>query len=368
MRRLAPSPVNGPPPEAHFRSFPVDYAAEILRRYPPDCRPTAIEPLGSAGGLSGARFWRVVAPRGALALRCWPIEHPTPDGLRFIHAVLRHAADRGLTILPVPIALPNGDTLVRHAGHLWDLAPWLTGVADFEKSPRVEKLRGAMTALARFHEAVADFPCPASTMADGGAPAVTGRLARLRELHSGGIEQLARAISTDSWPKIAPVARQFVADLPRIVPPAIEGLAPLADARLPLQVCIRDIWHDHLLFEGDVVTGLIDFGAVQVDTPTTDVARLLGSLASVLPILNAEQQEQQLWREGLAAYTRVRPLSSTQLQSVGALDWAGTILAGCNWIRWLYVEGRRFHNDEQVVRRFRQITGRCSRILKSSGV
>ena len=151
-----------------------------------------------------------------------------------------------------------------------------------------------------------------------------------------------------------------------MVPLAIAGLAPLADARLPLQVCIRDIWHDHLLFEGDVVTGLIDFGAMQVDTPTTDVARLLGSLASVLPAEAAQEQEQQLWREGLAAFSAVRPLSSTELPSVGALDRAGTVLAGCNWIRWLYVEGRRFENDEQVVRRFRQITARCRRIFKPS--
>src|SRR3990172_7008518 len=94
----------------------MDDVAAILRCFPSNCQPTRVEPLGSVGGLSGAQFWRLVAPRGALGLRRWPIEHPTPDGLEFIHAVLRHAAQRGLQVLPVPIAATDGSTIVRHAG------------------------------------------------------------------------------------------------------------------------------------------------------------------------------------------------------------------------------------------------------------
>src|SRR3989304_4865138 len=106
--------------------------AEILKSSPRDCQPTVVEPLGSADGLSGAQFRKTVAPRGALVLRCWPIEHPTPDGLRFIHAVLGHAAARGMKILPVPIATAGGATFVQHAGHLWELAPWLPGTPAYQ--------------------------------------------------------------------------------------------------------------------------------------------------------------------------------------------------------------------------------------------
>ena len=66
--------------------------------YPTDCQPSHIEPLGSAGGMSGAQFWRITAPRGTLCLRRWPIEHPSPERLQFIHAVLRHAAASGIAI------------------------------------------------------------------------------------------------------------------------------------------------------------------------------------------------------------------------------------------------------------------------------
>lgn len=325
----------------------MEEIAEILQPYPPDCRPTAVEPLGSAGGLSGARFWRVVAPRGALVLRCWPIEHPTPEGLRFIHAVLQHAAIRGMRILPVPIANRNGKTFERHAGHLWELAPWLPGVADYEKSPRVEKLRAALQALAEFHRAVADFaPTPPLAYSRGPAPAITHRLTRLAELQNGGIESLTRAIADKTWPNLAPLARAFAAELPRAVPIAIAQLNPLANVPLPLQPCIRDVWHDHILFEGDTVTGLIDFGAMQIDTPTTDVARLLGSLVG---------DDTAGWREGLAAYSTIRPLAEQESNAVPALDIAGTILALCNWIRWIYVDGRQFEKRDKIVVRFARL-------------
>ena len=322
---------------------------EILKLYSLDCRSTAVEPLASAGGLSGARFWRLVAPRGTLVLRCWPIEHPSPNGLRFIHAVLRHAAGRGMTILPVPIATVSGATFVRHAGHLWELTPWLPGTADYEKSTRVEKLRAALRALAEFHRAAADFPAtPPLVSSRGPAPAITHRLARLRELQSGGIESLTRTITDNTWPDLAPRVRKFAAELPRAVPLAIARLAPLADVPLPLQVCIRDVWHDHVLFDGDTVTGLVDFGAMQIDTPATDVARLLGSLVG---------DDANGWREGLAAYSAARPLTEQESLAVFALDAAGTILAGSNWIRWIYVDGRQFENPPQIV-------GRLERLLE----
>ena len=125
--------------------------------------------------------------------------------------------------------------------------------------------------------------------------------------------------------------------MPRLVPLAIARLAPLADVPLPLQPCIRDVWHDHVLFDGDTVTGLVDFGAMQIDTPATDVARLLGSLVG---------DDANGWQEGLTAYSAVRPLTEQESLAVVALDTAGTILAVCNWIRWIYVERRQFPDPQ----------------------
>jgi homoserine kinase type II len=332
----------------------VDEISEILKCYPGECAPAVVEPLGSAGGMSGARFWRLVAPRGTLMLRCWPNEHPTPQRLAFIHSVLRHAAAKGMAILPVPIVTSRGETFVDRDGRLWELAPWLPGSADYELAPRRERLSAAMEALASFHVAVADIPAtPPQTTSGTVAPAVGHRLTRLQELQSSGYEVWSRAIVTSHWPELAPLAREYVALAPRIVPPAIAQLAPFADAPMPLQVCIRDVWHDHVLFEGDRVTGIVDFGAIEVDTPATDIARLLGSLVG---------DEEAGWQAGLEAYAQVRPLTLIERKAVQALDAAGTILAACNWIRWIYVDGRDFDDRRQVVARFERLLERTRRL------
>jgi homoserine kinase type II len=317
--------------------------------------------------MSGAQFWRLTtvvrgypdpAHGGTLILRRWPQEHPTPDRLRFIHAVLRHAAERGVTFLPLPIPAQTGQSFIEQAGHLWELTPWLPGAADYETAPTTEKLRAAMAALAQFHIATADFPTPTTPRSVGrqtesspptSPPSIQRRLARLHQLARGEINELSRPITDATWPDLAPLARNFLAALPRAVPQAIAQLEPLADVRLPLQPCIRDVWHDHVLFTGGRVTGLIDFGAVTIDTPATDIARLLGSLAGDDPAG---------WQSGLAAYSAIRPLSQEESLAVFALDRSGTILAGCNWLRWLYIERRQFENPAQVIDRFRRIAAR----------
>lgn len=312
--------------------------------------------------MSGAQFWRVGASRGTLCLRRWPNEHPSPKRLQFIHAVLQHAARRAILFVPVPIAARDGESFVHHAGNLWQLEPWMPGTADYERSPREEKLSAAMTALAQFHSATRDFEQSsrdisvdrkALSLPTINQYAVQRRLAQLRELSHGGPSELARAITDTIWPELAPLARQFVAAFPIAAQNAIEKLEPLAAVRLPLQPCLRDIWHDHVLFTGDEVTGVIDFGAVDIDTPATDIARLLGSLV---------EDGVEGWQTGLAAYSTVRRLSPEESVAASALDKSGTVLAGCNWIRWIYIKRRKFENEAQVIGRFRHILERVLRI------
>ena len=90
----------------------------------------------------------------------------------------------------------------------------------------------------------------------------------------------------------------FFDAVPGLLPRAIGQLAPLSNIALPVQPCIRDIWHDHVLFTGDEVTGIIDFGAMDIDTPATDVARLLGSLVG---------DDEAGWRTASSAYSADSP-------------------------------------------------------------
>jgi Ser/Thr protein kinase RdoA (MazF antagonist) len=321
----------------------------IVRQYPANFQANRVGPLGAAGGMSGAQFWRVESPGGIHVLRRWPSEHPTPERLRFIHRVLFHAAERGASFLATPIRTTTGESFVLFDGHLWELAPWMPGTADYAQSPNKQKLAAAMSALAKFHTAASDYPALGLQQVAHSPPAISRRLSRLRELSRRGTNELAQAISVDIWPELAPFAHRFLELIPRTLPRAIDGLAPLSNIALTVQPCIRDIWHDHVLFTGDGVTAIIDFGAMEIDTPATDVARLLGSLVG---------DDEVGWRTGAAEYSSIRPLSADEERAAKALDASSPILAGCNWLRWIHVDGRQFENRTQIVERFQQIVTR----------
>jgi homoserine kinase type II len=321
----------------------------IVRQYPAEIQHGRVEPLGGAGGMSGAQFWRVRAPAGEFVVRRWPIEHPTEERLRFIHDVVFHAAERGATFLAVPMKTTRGESYLVRDGHLWEVARWLPGAADYEKSPSDARLQSAMRALATFHDAVRDYPMETARSAVGPS-AVARHLARLRELSQNGAAELNRTLEGATWPELTQPARRFVSLLRTCLPRAIGKLEPLAGQAFRMQPCLRDIWHDHVLFTGDKVNGIIDYGAIDIDTPATDIARLLGSLVG---------DDALKWRVGIEAYSQVFSLTPEEDQATRALDASGLLLAGCNWLRWIGEENRQFENRVQIVARFRRIVERC---------
>ena len=133
---------------------------------------------------------------------------------------------------------------------------------------------------------------------------------------------------------------------------------------LPLQPVLRDVWSDHVLFTvdehgasatGNRVSAIIDYHAAGVDTPATDLARLLGSwlppvAGQAAPLLDA-------WREPLAAYERLRPLAAVERRLVPWLDATAVILGLDNWFRWTLDEQRKFPDTTRV-------QGRIDRLLR----
>jgi hypothetical protein len=59
-------------------------------------------------------------------------------------------------------------------------------------------------------------------------------------------------------------------------------------------------------------------------------------------------------------------LTLDESHAVTALDNSGTVLAGANWLRWIYIDRRQFENRAQVIERVRKILARCSQ-PRSSG-
>ncbi|MEX0585650.1 MAG: phosphotransferase, partial [Pirellulales bacterium] len=173
---------------------------QVLAQYPAPCQPllAPVEPLGSAGGFSGAQFWRYTAAIGQLGLRRWPPEHPTIERLQFIQAVIWHVQQEGFVQAPLPLETRRQTGFVEHAGHLWELTPWMPGRADFHDRPSDVRLQAALATLARFHRAAASFPLPESSPAP--PPGILERLERLQSLLNGGAERLAAAVRAERGP------------------------------------------------------------------------------------------------------------------------------------------------------------------------
>jgi Ser/Thr protein kinase RdoA (MazF antagonist) len=119
-----------------------------------------------------------------------------------------------------------------------------------------------------------------------------------------------------------------------------------------LQPCLCDVWHDHVLFTGDEVTGLVDYGAAKIDHVAVDLARLLGSLVED----NTEERS-----AGLRAYEEVCPLMPDEEALIAVLDETGTVLGIANWLMWLYAERRRFENRTAVADRLGKLVLRLER-------
>jgi Ser/Thr protein kinase RdoA (MazF antagonist) len=322
-------------------------AREVLCEYPEPLHGSAMIPLGNAGGFSGARLWRVEGPAGNLCLRSSPAEGFSCDRLCWIHDLMKQSHDSGLKFVPVVLATAAGNTWVEKAGRAWELTTWMPGQADFHAQPTRARLQAAATALARLHNAWTSV-APAT----GPCPAVGRRLECVRQwnrlLDSGWRPRTTPVHDDAVWTlveRVWPLLRQRVSQVPG-------RLAAWVDRPLPLQPCLCDVWHDHFLFTGDDVTGLVDFGGVKVDHVTIDLARLLGSL------VEDDSARRQI---GLRAYAEVRALSADDEALVDMLDETGTVLGAANWLMWLYYHERTFDDLAAVARRLRRLVERIER-------
>lgn len=326
----------------------------IVRLYPDGLQPQAIEPVTSTNSFSGAGLWRIQSTAGSLCLRRWPAGHPNQQRLEFIQAVLWHVHQEGFKRLPLPMETQHRHGYVWHAGHLWELTPWLSGAPDYRQHPNLTRLYNAMVALAQFHVAAATFPLPDA--GPGRSPGIAERLERLQKLLSGGVAPLVEWMSAGRWPEFDARAERIVSLFLAAAPAAVGMLESAAGKLVAWQPCIRDIWHPHVLFEGNEVSGLVDFGSLRTENVAADVARLLGSLAS---------DDAAHWRSGLAAYQAFRPLSADELELVTAFDRSTVLMGGIQWLEWVYIEQRTFAHPAAVLARLDEFLARLENLSQT---
>ena len=315
----------------------------VLARYPAAATAgVSWAPLGGGGGFSGASVWRGDGPGGrpVLALKAWAPGGVTSGRLAAVHALVRRAAD--LAFVPGVIATRDTSTVVVEGGRVWEMAQWAPGVADFHARPTAARLAAACAAVALVHRAWAPIsptfaPCPGvrrrlRVLAD--FDAARGVIARPAALGHAGLDGAARR-AADA------VARAAAATRARLI--------PWENRPVEVRPCVCDVWHDHVLFTGDAVTGLIDFGAAKDDHPAVDLARLLGDLVG---------DHDARFAAGIDAYRAAGGSPGVTAGFARFLDRTGVVCSAAVWLLRLLVEHRICPDPAAVAARLDRLTAR----------
>lgn len=301
-------------------------------------------PLGNAGGFSGARLWRGETADGRqFALRAWPTRTMNAGRLQMIHRAT--SALSCFSFVPGLVESQAGETFVQIDYPFWEITEWMPGTADFHQMPTDARLFAAVRSLAMMHERLAPAketfaPCPAVRR-------ILAALRDWRDLLQSGWKPNLRLPLPQPIPALARRAWEAIA----VSTYSIEfTLAEWEQRPMPVQVCLCDIWHDHVLYEDNEVTGIIDYGAVKPDCVAVDLARLLGSM---IP----DQSERM--HAALGIYSAIHAVPSDVLKLASVLDRAGSVIGLTNWLRWLYLDEREYVESAGVAKRMTALLNRA---------
>lgn len=319
----------------------------MLAHYPAIARPCAEpEPLGNAGGLSGALLWRFRSGRGPLVARAWPPEGPPRPALETIHRWVALAGKVGF--LAVPIAARDGRTIQEAAGRLWEVAPWLPGQPPAAGRAARTQVQAAFTGLGAVHQALR------AEGTAGPSPGLQERAGTLGWWLTEGFPALERSLEREAPAPCVALARQWLADARRAAPRWHGPLREAAAVSVWCQPCLRDARPDHFLFTADRLTGLIDYGAMGVDCVAADLARLLTEWVGPDLALRAD---------ALAAYAAVRPLSGSETLLIDAFEASAALLGAGRWAYWHFLERRPFRDPDAVALGLRKGVDRLAQRL-----
>lgn len=324
-----------------------------------------------AGGLSGARIWRIRLggeTQREWALRCWP-EGTTPERVLEVQSVVQRVQphclmDNGSSLIPdlrkvvsgsrVPknSSPINGGEVVFHQGRLWECSQWMPG-----EKPRVAEngicvVREIAKGIAKFHTACSTL---SNAMNSQTTLAITSRLERIAWLHPKLIgistraeRKLARllggvySVDRKQFDACIESIRLLESEWSRCMQRYQSVLKHLTGMGWRQQYVLRDIHCQNTLFLSDTLRAFIDFDALRMDSPATDLARLLGSVQLELAPSQWQSQHAFLWHEALAAYREICPLSEAEEMLTRRLVEISPLLTLANWAIWIVDEPERF--------------------------
>lgn len=220
----------------------------------------------TTSGFSGATIWR---SDSGLSAKRWPA-WVSAERLQAIHAAQRELAPLDF----VPRLIPDrfGQTGIDRDGFRMDVSTWCAG----QPNPGIWTLPAIDAAVQAI---VGSHRLWQGTMAADRPPSVVGRrLSLLAEYESR---------SNAGHPPI-------VAEIEAAIGPhrfeASRRLRQFRNHASITQTIWSDLHREHVLFDQDRITGLIDFGAVREDHPGCDLVRLFDDEPSLMIALDCYEK------------------------------------------------------------------------------
>jgi len=321
----------------------------VLQNYDIGCTASAlnnqvIEALGSAGGFSGAKFWKITVASTKYCLRRWPNNKPTRVQADVIYPTLEFVRRHLDLPLAFPIQTVRGAPMCRVDNAHWELSHWMPGKPIAETEINDMQLRAAAKALAELHNTTSSL-----SEHQHASPAVDLRCNMIDRLWATQFEQLQS--TQDISGVVDSGVKQILLDQFRYQAHALrqqlELLRNVPVSQIPI---LGDIWSDHVLFKNDKVSGIVDFGAMKIESPCLDIARLFGSYADY---------SSEALRRGVSYYGQFRKLNDLDLSLIELYDRGYVLLAGIQWLIWIELEQRKFCDNGAVRQRLQRLIQRC---------
>ncbi|TWU04715.1 phosphotransferase [Stieleria varia] len=319
-------------------------------------------------GMSGASVYCCLSKaEPVFALRAWPVT-TLARRVAEVHRVVSRVRDNGCKLVPryVPIDGSGATFWADSRNRIWELAQWMPG-RPLKPDATIGEIGVGGNAIGRFHVAAASIgqtlqPCLA----------VRSRLKRLEELNT-----LLRGDMTRTIPQSLPgrVPSELVPPLEqathwlglngmRAADETRNELKCYQDLAVSTQYVLRDVHREHVLFDfgtdhlGVRATAILDFDAIRVDTPASDLSRWVTSFPQ-WPC-----QSDEIWRATLAGYVDQTSFSDAQVAQMAAPEFRELVFALAkssifislaNWVVWLLVESRTFPVPQQVAKRIGEL-------------
>ena len=303
-----------------------------------------IERLGSAGGFSGAEFWKITIGPTEYCLRRWPHKKPTRSQKDVIYPTLEYVRQHSDLPLAFPLQTVKGEPLFRADDANWELSRWMPGKPIAETEINDDQLRAAANALAEFHNTTSSL-----SQQQRMSPAIEFRCVMIDRLWATQLEQLQA--TQDVSGVVDTGVKKMLLQQFRLQAHALRQQLELVRNVPVLQIPIfGDIWSDHVLFKNDEVSAILDFGAMKIESPCLDIARLFGSYADY---------SAEALRRGISFYSEFRELNDLELGLIELYDRGYVLLAGMQWLIWVELEQRVFMDKEAVRQRLQRLVRRC---------